>query len=126
MADELEDLCGRISLTKKEKVGIKVEEGDVLEVREVVGKCLMGKVWAEKNINKEAFKTVLANIWCTVGGVKFKELCDNIWLFEFTNDADKKRVMEGRPWTFNRQILVLNEYNGNIPPSQLEFNQFPF
>ena len=33
MADELEDLCRRISLTEGEMVGTKIEEGDVAEAR---------------------------------------------------------------------------------------------
>jgi hypothetical protein len=28
----------------------------------------VGKVWTNKNVNKEAFKLVLSNIWHTVGG----------------------------------------------------------
>ena len=59
-------------------------------------------------------------------GVKFKELRDNIWLFEFSNEADKRRILKGRPWTFDKQMLVINEYDGNILPSQLDFNQSPF
>jgi hypothetical protein len=59
-------------------------------------------------------------------GVKFKDLKDNVWLFEFSDLADKRRIMEGRPWTFDRQILVLNEFDGSIPPSQFEFNYSPF
>jgi hypothetical protein len=91
----------------------------------VAGKCLVGKVWADKLVNKEAFQSVMSNVWRTAGGVKFKDLKDNIWLFEFTDQVDKKRVMEGRPWSFDRQIIVLNEFDGSIPPSQLEFNHSP-
>jgi hypothetical protein len=58
MADELGDLYGKISLTDGEKTGIQVDEGDIADGREVGGKCLIGKVWTEKNVNKEAFKSV--------------------------------------------------------------------
>ncbi|XP_059436809.1 uncharacterized protein LOC132169876 [Corylus avellana] len=126
MADELEDLCGRISLTDGEKIGIQVEEGEIAAEREAGGKCLIGKVWTEKSINKEAFRSVLSTVWRTAGGVKFKELRETIWLFEFTDEGDKRRVLEGRPWSFDGQILVLNEFDGSTPPSQLEFNQSPF
>jgi hypothetical protein len=126
MADELGDLCKRISLTEGERDGIQVEELDVSEARVIAGKCLIWKIWSDKNVNQEAFKTVFSNIWRIVGSVKFKELQDNIWLFEFSNEGDKRRVLDGRPWSFNRQILVLNEFDGSIPPSQLEFRHSPF
>jgi hypothetical protein len=34
--------------------------------------------------------------------------------------------MEGRPWSFDRQIIVINELDGNIPPSQMKFSTSPF
>jgi hypothetical protein len=66
-------------------------------------------------VNKEAFRSVLSHIWCTVGPVVFKEVQDNVWVFEFTNIDDKKKVMEGRPWSFDCQILVLNDLDGSVP-----------
>ena len=62
MADELEDLCGKISLTEGEKVGIKVDECEVLDARAIAGKCLVGKVWTDKNVNNEAFMSVLSTV----------------------------------------------------------------
>jgi hypothetical protein len=50
-----------------------------------------------KKVNKKAFKFVLSQIWCTVRGVKFKELNDNVWLFEFEEEDDMRRVLDGRP-----------------------------
>jgi hypothetical protein len=126
MADELGDLYGKISLTDGEKTGIQVDEGDIADGREVGGKCLIGKVWTEKNVNKEAFKSVFSTIWRTVGAVKFKELRDNIWLFEFADENDKRRVMEGRPWSFDKQIVVLNDFDGSTKPSQMDFTRSPF
>jgi hypothetical protein len=126
MTEELKELCGRISLSEKEKIGIKVDEDDVCEARESIGKCLVGKVWTEKTVNREAFRSVMASVWRNVGRVRFKELHENIWLFEFADEAAKKRILEGRPWTFDKQMLVINEYDGNTPASQLEFNQSPF
>lgn len=58
---------------------------------------MVGKIWAKKNVNKESFKSVLSSLWRIVGGVKFKELHDNLWLFEFLDEIDKKRIMDGRP-----------------------------
>jgi hypothetical protein len=79
-----------------------------------------------KKMKKEAFKVALTRVWRTTRGVIFKELDDNIWLFEFEEVDDMRRVLEGRPWSFYRQILVLNEFDGNTPPTQMAFKQSPF
>jgi hypothetical protein len=126
MIEELEELCGKISLTEGEKIRIKVDEVEVSEARAIAGKCLVGKVWTNKNINREAFISVMSTIWRIAGEVKFKDLKNNMWLFEFSDQADKRRVMEERSWSFDRQILVLNEFDGSTPLSQLAFDHSSF
>ncbi|XP_059457118.1 uncharacterized protein LOC132186993 [Corylus avellana] len=126
MGDDLETLCGKISLIVGEKVGIPVSEGEIVADREKGERCLVGRIGIEKKVNKEAFRNVLSRIWRTMGSVVFKEMQDNVWLFEFVDLDDKKRVMEGRPWSFDRQILVLNDFDGSIPPAQMQFTHSPF
>ena len=125
MEDEIEALCGKIKLTEGEKKGIQITEGEVAINRESGGLCLVGKILSDRQVNKEGFTTILSRIWRLVGKVVFKELQDNMWLFEFLEGVDKERVMEGRPWTFDRQIIVLNEFDGRTPPSKMEFTHSP-
>lgn len=56
----------------------------------------------------------------------FKEIHDNVWLLEFSNMADKWRVMEGRTWLFDRSVLVLKEVDEDIPPLQMDFSKVLF
>lgn len=78
---------------------------------------MVGKIWAEKSVNKEAFRSMLSRIWQLAGQVVFKELLNNLWLFEFTKVDDKQRVLEGRPWSFDHQALILNDFDGRTPLS---------
>ena len=125
MEEGLESLCSKISLTDGEKIGIKVVEGDVAETTEKRVNYLVGKVWTEKSINKEAFRTILSRIWRTVGQVLFKEFQDNCWLFEFFRESDKQRVLEGRLWSYDRCALMLNEFDGKVTLFQMDFMYTP-
>jgi hypothetical protein len=58
--------------------------------------------------------------------VVFKEIQENLWLFEFEEEDDMRRVKEGRPWSFDKQILVLNDFDGRTTPSKMDFTQSPF
>lgn len=49
-----------------------------------------------------------------------------MWIFEFSEVAIKERVMTGGPWSFDRQILILNKFNGLVPPSRINFIHSPF
>lgn len=125
MAEEIACLCNKISLKEGEKRGITILEGEVEEVKEQGTMCLVGKLWMDKVANKETFKTVFSRIWRLMGRVVFKELQENLWLFEFSDNEDKRRVMEGRSWSFDRHILVLNEFDGTTPPPHMKFDHSP-
>lgn len=62
MGDDLETLCGRISLIGGEQVGIKISEGEIVDGREKGERCLVGRIRDEKKLNKDAFRTVLSRI----------------------------------------------------------------
>lgn len=56
----------------------------------------MGRLGMAKKINKEAFKSILTRIWRTkIGRVFFKEIQDNLWLFEFAEESGKKTCSGG-------------------------------
>jgi len=57
--------------------------------------------------------------------VVFKEILDNLLLFEFTEEVDKQKVMAGRPWAYDRTLLILNDFDGRLAPSQMEFSVSP-
>lgn len=96
----------KASLTDGEKAGITIPDGEIEKAKERVNNCLVGKYWSEKKYNKRVFKSVLTRIW-RVERVNFRDLHDNIWLIEFSDLEDKHRVMDGRPWSFDHQLLVL-------------------
>jgi hypothetical protein len=59
------------------------------------------------------------------GDIFFKEIFDNLWLFEFAEDSDRRKVLEGRPWSYDRTILIIEELDGQKPPSQMKFLHSP-
>jgi hypothetical protein len=115
----------KIPLIRGETKGIEIDEEYIEELQEKGLKCLVKRFETPKKINKEAFKSVLTRIWRTIDGIYFKEILDNLWIFEFEKDTDRRRVLDGRPWSYDRTLLVLNEVDGRVPPSQMKFNQTP-
>lgn len=59
-------------------LGISITEGEIADVRKKGELCLVGRLWSEKNTNKEAFESVLSRIWRMMGSVVFKALQDNL------------------------------------------------
>jgi hypothetical protein len=115
-----------IMLSRGEQLDIVVDDCDVEEAKQQGNNCLIGKIWAGKRVNREAFINVFKRIWRTEKEVGFKEIQHNVWIFEFSLESDKTRVLKGRPWSYDRSLLALSEFDGGIPSSQWNFTTSPF
>ena len=56
----------------------------------------------------------------------FKVLGENLFLTEFENGRDKKRVLEGRPWVFEGALFLMEDYDARIPPGKITFDKASF
>jgi hypothetical protein len=125
MEESKRNLLGGFPLSEGEQKGIEIAVDSVQDLWHKGSKCLVGRLGVPKKLNKEAFKAILLRIWRPVGTVLFKEVQENLWLFEFEEEADKQKVMAGRPWSYDRTLLILNEFDGRLAPDQLDFTLSP-
>lgn len=54
------------------------------------------------------------------------DLENDLFLFKFENEIDKGRVLDGAPWTFDKLLLMLQEFNGDSWPEEYVFKYVPF
>ena len=48
-------------------------------------------------------------MWKTMKEVKIEKLGENIFIFQFGSEADKRKVFAGGPWHFDKALIVLTE-----------------
>lgn len=65
------------------------------EMRKRSANCLVGKVMLTQSINKEGLKAAMQQAWKRVKEVKIESIGDNIFLFKFATEEEKKRVFMG-------------------------------
>lgn len=58
--------------------------------------------------------------------IQFWDLGSNILLTEFDDMKEKERVMRDGPWTFDKSLVLVKEFNNTQQGSQLEFNEACF
>lgn len=97
MEELVECMGDRMKLSEGERNRIAITEVDIADLRARGERCLLGRLMSDRRIQKEAFKAFMSRLWKTLESVVFKEIHDNLWLLEFANMADKRRVKEGRP-----------------------------
>ncbi|XP_042973058.1 uncharacterized protein LOC122304860 [Carya illinoinensis] len=126
MAEELSNLCAGLRLTEEEKQEVHVLVEEVLLSIEKSKRCLVALVVADNEVNKGAFQATMSKAWKVEGQVLFKELGSNKVLIGFQNVYEKERVLEGRPWSFDRSLVCLFNCEGCLAPKDFEFNIEPF
>ena len=65
-------------------------------------------------------------IWKPIKGVQINEIGDDLFLVEFGEGRDKKRVMDMSPWTYKKQLILLKEFVGDQVPKEILLWQSPF
>ncbi|KAL5815344.1 hypothetical protein ACOSQ4_025985 [Xanthoceras sorbifolium] len=88
--------------------------------------CLVGKILTTKLINREAFRAVIPKIWRTTQTFIMENVKENVFVFQFQNQADKRRVLTGGPWSFDKCLIVLEEPRGDGKFLEMEFNNVQF
>lgn len=83
-------------LLKEEEENIVTFMGKMkIHGERVAANCLVGKVLLRRGINKEGLKTAMQLAQRTVKEVKVESMGDNIFLFKFASEEEKKRVFMG-------------------------------
>ncbi|XP_042942902.1 uncharacterized protein LOC122277085 [Carya illinoinensis] len=126
MEEELHKLWKGFTLTEQESGLVRVEK-DVTKVLVAKGKrCLLMMINADRVVNKEALRTTMSKVWRPEGWIQFKEVGNNGMLVEFQHESDKTKVLQGRPWSFDRSLVCLQEIDGQVPLNEVVFTKEPF
>ncbi|CAH9143174.1 unnamed protein product [Cuscuta epithymum] len=65
----------------------------------------------------------MASLWRPGKGVIIKEVSDKRYLFTFYDPVDMKRGLDGGPWQFERNLLILKEIKPNDIPHKICLNE---
>ncbi|TXG68535.1 hypothetical protein EZV62_003470 [Acer yangbiense] len=125
-SNDLARLCENLSIKDEDNEVRQVSEGIDRDGVEDVDHCLVGKVLSGKRVNREAFKTVIEQLWSPFGNVEIEVVGDNTFMFYFNNPEDRDRIWQRGPWHFDRSLIVLEKPEGMGDISQLCFNKAEF
>ncbi|XP_038688762.1 uncharacterized protein LOC119987929 [Tripterygium wilfordii] len=120
--EDLEARWSKLKVTDEEKQGISVDQEDMPFSKDSTRRGVFGKVVMDRFIATEVVARNMMNVWKTSAPLKFHDLGKNIFAIIFHSEHDKRRVMEGRPWLFDRSLLVLKEMESEVPIKDLQFD----
>lgn len=65
-------------------------------------------------------------IWVISKDALFRSIENGLFVVQFASLRDKMKVMEGRPWTFDQNLVMISQIDGGLQPSEIALDLCPF
>ena len=110
--DEVLSEWKKLSLTAKEGTKLSLTKSENLRKKEYV---LATKFLTKHALNVHAIGRTFKPLWRTRNEFKIREVGDHILLFVFELETDAKQVLAQEPWSFDKNLILLQRYDYSIP-----------
>ncbi|TXG48866.1 hypothetical protein EZV62_024741 [Acer yangbiense] len=122
-ADELALLCSALSVKEKERP-VRTLDSNLIDIgARKLSLTLVGKVLATKLVNRTAFIDVMTSVWRVSEGVDIEWAEGNIFVLNFKNLEDRKRILSGGPWN---TVIVFEKPTGEGDILNMSFSKVEF
>ncbi|KAH9751459.1 CCHC-type domain-containing protein [Citrus sinensis] len=125
-SEELIKRCRAIKLSDEEEGRVTLRSKMKAQGEKIVAGCLIGKVIHTRGVSIEGLKAVMQRVWKTSREVKIESLGENIFMFKFGSEMDKRSILVGGPWHFDRALIVLKEPAGIGDVKKQDFSHASF
>ncbi|TXG71535.1 hypothetical protein EZV62_000114 [Acer yangbiense] len=119
---EISRLCASMTLLEKEGPVRILGNNLKMAALHKLSVSLVGKILSKK----VAFMRVIDRIWHVKESVVIKSLSGNVFSFMFKDMEDRSKVLSGAPWSFDNDLLVLEEPDGKGSIEEIEFSWCDF
>jgi len=122
----MEELWKKFSLSEEEKGVLSIDYQDVERSKEHAQFSLLFRLQTNKEFNKEAFKSTFQQLWKGSQHVTIKKVRNNLFLAVFVTEKHKMDILDRSPWSFNKRLVLLKRFEGDLSPANVKFQRSPF
>ena len=126
MVEELEKLWSKLLITKEEDEGIELGSSCTTTAKAVGKNCIVMKILTIRSINLDTLRKNLRMLWKPNRGLQISKIEEELFFVEFGDGKDKQKVLEMCPWSFEKQLIVMKEFEGELVPRDIEMKRSPF
>ena len=95
-------MWSKLNLSKCEGSRVRLSESQAES-----GWGLAAKFFTERALNLDAIANTFSPLWRASKGFKLRLEADHTVLFTFEDKSEMLKVLDGEPWTFDKNIMVL-------------------
>jgi len=125
MADELEALWQKLTFTEEEDESLMLGNSCTKAATERGKYCLVMRVLSRRCIILDALRKNLRMLWKPKRNVKVSEIEEDLFLVEFDDERDKRKVLDMCPWNYEKNLVLLQEFEGDKVPKDLVLKWSP-
>lgn len=125
MVDELAEVLKRFALSEKECGEVSLDGEDFESGLEDCSRSLIGKVLGSKAANFTGVKNVVNQLWNWPRKMEAVEIGPNLFQFIFGSEEEADRVMRGKPYLIDNQILNVKRWREGIDRDPRAFDIAP-
>ncbi|KAL9412274.1 hypothetical protein AB3S75_045822 [Citrus x aurantiifolia] len=125
-AEELIRKCEAITLQSEEDNMISFGGRMKAKGEKLAAHCLVGKILQSRSVSREGLRAAMQQAWRTNKEIKVESLGDNTFIFKLPSESEKKRILYGGPWHFDRSLLVITEPRGVGDVKRQDFTHASF
>lgn len=126
MADDITVSFSSMKITEEEDKVVNLDIVETPENGQNLDLALVGKVLTVRNFNFDALKRTFSQTLAITSGALFLPIENNLFVVQFACRRDKETVLAGRPWTFDQNLVIPQEIDDHIQPSNIELKLYPF
>ena len=110
-----------LTLSNVEDSQLSITEEDA-----VTDFILAVKFLTKQALNIQAIAKKFTPLWRMKNGFKVTKESDHVVLFTFDSQADLDRVLNTKPWSFDKHLMLLQWYDKEVDVLDIEFNTVTF
>lgn len=126
MADDIIARCSKLKITEDEETIVTIDDGIDDTRASNISLSIVGRVLTKRPYNFEAFKRTMNQIWMISKPALFRAIGNGLFIIQFVSQRDREKVLDGRPWTFDQCLVLLDVIKVGVQPSDIVLNHSPF
>ena len=116
--DDLAQSWNRLTLSDREGPSCCLLDDEKAENFSIAAKFL-----TRRAINMEIIAKTFTPLWRARNGFKIQSFGDHKILFTFNNKEDVDRILEGEPWSFDKHLVVMSQYENESSLEDIHFEK---
>ncbi|XP_019166538.1 PREDICTED: uncharacterized protein LOC109162273 [Ipomoea nil] len=126
--DDISQLCANLTLADVEDEDQSIQIPGI-QITDQIGEAsyyAVGRVVTNRPVKFSFFQDTMAAVWQPAMGLTMRQLQPQRFLIRFYHETDLNRIIEGGPWAYEQNLLIMQKLQPGEDPEATVLNHADF